>query len=279
MPHLVRWHDELSAFGLVIVGPHVSGGDDEKVKSKAQSLGVNFAVVKSGSVKDADFSGIPHCMLFDHTGKCLFRGSPTAVETQLRNAVGKSLADSLTSAQSKAVAPLLEALKKGQPPMAVLQRAVPLQKATDTSTASDAKLLVSTLTASAQKKVEAAESQMKDDPLGAYNRLERVPLDFKGTPVATKANDLLTNLKKDKTVAAELKARPSLDSIKKLDTLLSQQAQASKVDPKDPNFLRVAAPVLTKMRGTLQQMKKSFPESKATEEASVIAEKYGVTIR
>jgi hypothetical protein len=276
MPHLVRWNEELSDFGLVIVGLHVQKATPEEIRAKARPSGVNFAVVSGGSVEGGrDYKGIPHCMLFDHTGKCLYRGSPSSVEAQLRAAVGSAaVARTGKTAFGRALAPLADALKKGQPPAAVLQRAVPLQRSGDAAAAEEAKLLVKALTESGQRQVEEAGRLMKDEPVTAYEQLRRAATAFKGTPVAAKAEAMLAELKNDKAVAAEVKARPSLESIKRLDAQIS--AKAGGADPKSAEFQRAFALPLSQMRGVLQQMKKSYPDAKATQEAVAIAERYGV---
>jgi hypothetical protein len=278
MPHLVRWNNELSEFGLVVVGAHVQNASDEEVSAKSRELGINFAVVKGASAAGLEFKGIPHAVLFDHTGKCLYQGSPEGAEKLLRPAIGKALAESMSKApSSKAVVPLVEALKRGQTPGGVLQKALPLQKSPEASTAEEATQLINALTAGASKRVEAAEALMAEDPLGAFDRLERVPAAWKGTAVAAKANNLLTTLRKDKTVAAELKARPMLESVRKLDGALSASARNAKIDPKAPVFQKVHAVTLRKMRTTLQQMKKTWPDARATAQALELGEKYGVT--
>jgi len=88
MPKLAAWNFEMQSLGLVVIGAHAQNAPPERVQSTALSRGANFTIVERASVKDGrDFRGIPHCMLFDHTGKCLFRGSPMEVEGLLRKAV------------------------------------------------------------------------------------------------------------------------------------------------------------------------------------------------
>jgi hypothetical protein len=278
MPHLVRWNYELSDFGLLIIGSHCQQASTETVKAKAQSLGVNFPVVQFANVKGAKGGGgIPHCYLFDHTGKCIFDGHPSEAESKLKLAVGKSLADISPekTSFSKGITPLLDSLKKGLAPMPILQKAIPMQKSTDTATAEEAKLLVARLTDAGQKSVAAAEESMKDDPVGAYNKLQKVPTTFKGTPVAAKATELLTELRKDKAVQTELKARPTLEAVKKIDAQLSPLS--GKLD--NATFKKLNAPTLKKLTATLQTMVKSYPDAPATQEALNIGEKYGVTVR
>src|SRR5438105_12635590 len=127
MPHLVKWQEELSDFGLIIIGPHVQQGTDAEIKAQALKSRINFAVVKSGSVQGANFNAIPHCFLFGADGKCLFEGHPGEVEHKLRVAVGQALAEKVGLAKpAPAVATLLESLKKGHSPTSVIQKIAPL---------------------------------------------------------------------------------------------------------------------------------------------------------
>jgi hypothetical protein len=280
MPHLVRWHEQLRDFGLVVVGPHCQQATAAQVKAKALSVGVTFTVVASGGVQNGnDFRGIPHCMLFDHTGKCLYRGSPSGVEAPLRVAVGTALVERTGKSDfSKPLAPLVAALKKGQSPMAVLQRLIPLQKSKNARTAEDAKLLAGQLLEGAQQRVEEAAQKVKDDPVTAYEQLSRVVKTFKGTPVAAKATKMLTDLKKDKAVMAEMRARPSMEAIKKLDDMLNARV-GQDIDRKGAQFQLAFAATLKQMQRIVQRMKKSWPDARATQEAVKIADRYGVVVK
>src|SRR4051812_14749415 len=90
MPHLVRWHEELGDFGLVVVAPHCQDVGPEKVKATAARLGIRFPVPNNGSVPGGE-RGIPHMFVFDHDGKCLYEGHPGKAEAAVRQAVGGSL--------------------------------------------------------------------------------------------------------------------------------------------------------------------------------------------
>ena len=273
MPHLVRWHEELSLFGLVVVAPHVQNATPAQVQNKAKSLGIQFTVTAGGRIANAKGGGIPHAYLFDHDGKCLFDGHPNQLETKVRLAVGKALLERAgKSSFSKSVQPLADSLKKGTPPALVLQKAVPLQK-----TSNDAKGLVEVLTAGGKKQVEEATSKVGEDPVAAYFQALRLSSIYKGTPVGSQAGDLVGKLKNDKNVAAELKARPSLDQVKNLDVLLAKAGMG--VDPMSPEFQKAFGVQLKQIKGTVQKMKTSWPTSRATVEALDLAEKYGLTIK
>jgi hypothetical protein len=278
MPHLVRWNAELGDFGLVIIAPHVQKATPDEVRQKAKGLGLTFTVTGSGGVRGHEFGGIPHCVLFDAEGNSAFTGHPTKAEHHVRQAVGAALAAKADPGEpTKAVAALAEALKQGQPPAGVLPKAVALAKSSDPATAAQAKRLVAALTEVAGQRLAEASERAKDDPLAAFDRLTPLARNFKGTPVGTRADDLLTSLRRDPKVMAEVKARPSLEAVKKLDEALA--APAAKADPKSAEFQRAYAAPLKQLRTQISQMKRSWPDASATKEALAIAERYGLTIR
>jgi hypothetical protein len=220
---------------------------------------------------------IPLCLLFDNTGKCIFRGKPDEVEKQLRSAVGKVLVEGLEGQpKSKAVAPLAASLKNGLSPASVLQRAIPLLKSKDSAAAEEAKQLVEKLCFSGQEQFAEAEKLKDADPFQAYLAVERLPLQYRGTPLGARADKLIAELKSDKAVLAEIKARPSLATVKNIDATLTKSAQLAKVELTDPKFLKANKTSIQNLQRTVLAMKKAWPESKSTEEALAIAEKYGV---
>jgi hypothetical protein len=277
MPHLVRWFDELGDYGLVILGSHVQAGSKDEVRAKAASLGVNFTIANQARVKDGnDFSGIPHCILFDATGKCVYRGHPDKVEKDLRATLARSFAEGIDKPH-KPIAAYLDTFANGQPPAQILPKVLPLLKSNNAQTAEEAKKLVNNLCGAASKRVETARAMKADDPVAAYGLVEKVPASFRGAPVAARASELLAELKKDMSVQRELKARPSLDAIRKLDHRLVQSAaNAGVADLADSKFLKANAVLVNQLKRAVLQMHKSFGETKAAEQASVIGQKYGI---
>jgi hypothetical protein len=269
---------ELSPFGLLVVGAHAQKGTTDKILSVAKSRGVNFPVVQSASVTNAiTIKAIPHCLLFDHTGQCLYQGHPDSVEPKVRAAVSASLIDAVGSpAPTGSVGGLLSALKRGTAtPMQVLRRAVPLAKAGDKGTAEAAERLVEALTARARKQLEEAEKLRESDVLQAHEAASGLASTFKGTPIGGKASALAGELKKSPKMAAELKARPLLEAIRKLDAGLQAQ-WGDKVDPKSKEFHKVNAATLRVLRQRLEALRKAAPDTSALAQATEIAGKYGV---
>jgi hypothetical protein len=268
MPHLVRWNEELGPFGLVVIGAHVQGGTPEEIKAKAQGLGIRFMITDGGGVADSNAGGIPHCIVFDHEGKSVYEGHPDKAEAPVRTALGKAMvAKTGKSSFNKSVQPLVDALKKGASPVLALQKLLPMQKKD-----ADAKALIESITARGQLQMDDASARTEEDPVGVYFETQKLGSYFKGTSVGTKANELFTKLKGDKSVVAEVKARPSLDAIKKLDEALEKAAKGD--DVTEPKFQKTYAAALKQMRTAHSTMTKSWPKASATAEAGEIVSRY-----
>lgn len=277
MPQLNKMYDELRDFGMVLIAPHAQEGSPHQVKSKVTAFSMAFSVYGVGTIQEENrFRFIPHTVLFDHTGKCIYRGHPTEIEAKLRVAVGRALVARTGLKQfTKTIQPYAEALAAGQSPYLVLARLLPLQKGTDRQTMDQAKLFVSSMTGDVQATVEKARNSWESDPMHAYDDLSRVALYFKGTPVATQANQALGKLKTEKTVQLELKARPYLAQVKQLDALLCNEIKGD-VLPTATEFKVAYGQQMLQMKNIITAMKKNWPDAKATEQAIQIAGYYSI---
>jgi hypothetical protein len=274
------WDAELSDFGLLTVGIHFTGTSKQEVEAVARSRGVAFAVTEGKWVKGGlieDFKDFPLCLVFDHDAHCVYRGSPFDAEKAVRAAVGKALAAS-TGLETfpKPLTRYVEELGKGQPPSSVLPKLAPLMRWPDADTAEAAKLLVGEMTEAGHAALRGAEPLAKTDPVAAFILIERLPTVFKDTAVAAGANKLLDELKKNKAVATELRARKDLAAVKKIDTELN--GRPGSFDPKLEQFRRENALLLAQLQQKVQQMKKAYPMAKATEQAVRISDRYGLTV-
>jgi thiol-disulfide isomerase/thioredoxin len=276
MPHLSVMYNELADYGLVVIGAHVQDGEMEKVRAVALERGATFPVQVNAHVSGGeDNKFLPHCFLFDHTGTCVYRGQPTEVDSQLRQAVGAALvAGASREKWSASLHPIVKDLKAGKPPATILPRVAALRNSSGDA-GEDAKALLASMTAVGRKKVEQANEKKESEPLEAFLLVEKTPVAFKGTPVATEASELITKLKADKAVKAELAARPALEVVKKLDQQLGLGAD----DPRKPDWQKAHKEPLTQLKHKVQVMKKSWPDAKSTQEAVAIADRYGVELK
>jgi hypothetical protein len=275
------WDAELSDFGLATVGVHMTGNKAQDVAAAAKAHGLAFPVTETpwdspalvGEAKD-----FPVALVFGRDGRCAYRGPAFDAEEAVRAAVGEALVGRAGLADPpKGVAPVIEALEKGKPPPSLLPRLATLARSPDADTAAAAKAIAGAITAGAHKALEEAEAMARDDPVGAYLRVERVPGAYKDTAVAAKAGDLIARLKSDRAVAAEVRARAGLATIKKLDTELG--SRPGSFDPSQEKFRKDNAALLRQLEEGVATMKKSWPKARATEDAVRIAERYGLTVR
>jgi thiol-disulfide isomerase/thioredoxin len=279
MPKVAAWNAELADFGLMVVGAYAQDGTRDQIKATARARGVNYTIVEKAVVRKInDLPPPPHCMVFDQLGTCVYRGNPFDAEQPMRIALGKALVESAGKGKfSSAVNPLAEELKKGKPPASVLPKLIVLANASNAETVADAKVLIEALTAVGRKKLDQAEAIADSDPVSAFESVERLPAEFKGMSLGSKAADLVIRLKKDKAVAAELAARPSLEAVRKVDGQLVLKDGAD--EPRKPEFQKANASLLRQLRDRVALMKKSWPETKATKEASEAIDRYGVAQR
>ncbi len=273
MPGTAALNTELGDFGLVVIGSHVQSATPEQIKSVAASRGANFPITDNTRVAGGnDFQGIPHVMVFDHTGACVFRGAPKEAEHRARLAVGEMLvANAGREKFTPQLAPVAADLKKGVAPSAVLPRVV-AQLAAGKEAGADAKALLASITAVGQKKLEAAQEKTGAEPVEAFLLVEKLPATYKGTPLAKEAAALVVKLKKEKAVAAELAARPALEAVRQIDSQLA--AQLTEAKPAAPEFQKANAVLLGQLRAKVAQMKKTWPDAKVTGEAIGIMERY-----
>jgi hypothetical protein len=276
------WDAELRDFGLATVGVHSSQwvAPPVDVAAVAKGHGVTFPITDSQDNRNlvTEFRDLPVAVVFGHTGRCVYRGSAYDAEKAVRAAVGEALAARAGfDSPSKALGPVLEALQKGKPPASVLPRVAQLARAPDADTAAAAKTLLGVLTAGGLKVLEEAQALAKDDKVGAFLLVERLPAAYKETAIASKASELIGRLKADRAVVTELRARAGLAAVKTIDTELG--GRPGSFDPAQEKFRTDNAALLRRLAGTVAAMKKSWPKARATEEALRIAQKYGVQER
>jgi hypothetical protein len=187
-----------------------------------------------------------------------------------------ALIANLDGISAKPVSNVVDSLRNGTSPTLLLQRSLTLSKSADKDTSAQAKKLVERLTDLAVKQLDDAQKLRSQDPVSILPRIVRLSSDFKGTPTGAKAGEMLAELKKDKAVMGELKARPALDALRKIDSAL--QKALDEGDPKSAEFQKTHAAILKQMQTAIKSMKKSWPEAPSTQEAIQIADFYGLSL-
>ncbi|MDY3556953.1 hypothetical protein R5W24_006132 [Gemmata sp. JC717] len=276
---LDRLQGELGEYGLVVLCPHTYVRDDELVRADGEKRAPRVAVLKSAFVREgpSDFKTQPagHVLVFDTAGKCVHRGSAYDADEPVRAAVGKALlATAVGDDVPRAFKPVADAFAAGATPVAVIPKLIPLLTSADEATKTAAKKLHDRIMAPGQKVFDGARAGAKTDPLGSFLAAERVAADFKATPLGPKATALLTNLRGDKAVAAELKARAQAAEIEKTATKL--RGQEGSFDPAAAEFQAKHKAALTQLKSQLDQLRKQHPNARATADAEKAAREFGV---
>lgn len=276
MPHTASLNAELADFGLLVIGSHRQDGNADEVRAVALNHKANFEISQMTIVRGAeDNKFLPHCIVFDHTGACIFRGSPNDLDPVVRKAVGASLVAAIGKEKhSSSLDGIVKDLKSGKPPATALPKVAALRHSTG-DTGSEATALLNAMTAGGRKKLDRATEEKDSDPVAAFLLIEKLPTAYKGAPIAQEASELINKLKAEKAVKAELAARQYMENVKKLDQQLGLGAE----DPRKTEFQKSHAPVLKQLKDKVAQMKKAWPDAPSTKEALEIADRYGVEIK
>jgi hypothetical protein len=277
LPRFEAWHAELQDFGLITVGAETEGMPTDAARKLARNRGITFPLVNDAQPGNPDGFPLPHAFVFDHTGQCVFRGAPLDAEPYARIAVGKALlAKTGKDTFGKPAQPVADLLAQGAPMTQVFTK-LNEQLRANAKDADELKAIQEALTEGAKKALEAATAKSKDDPVAAYFDAERLPKTYRGTPVEKPANDLLVKLRGNPKVGREVQGRAALEPVKKLDTQLSGKDLS--FDPRLPQFKEDNAGLLKQLTDALEKVRKSYPNTRAADEAARFAERWDVRLK
>jgi hypothetical protein len=271
-------HAELRDYGLITVGAETSEAQTEELRKLARMRDLSFPLVADAQLATTETFRLPHSVVYDHTGQCIFRGAPLDAEPYVRIAVGKAILARLDKQElDKLTRPVADLLEIGSPmPAVYIKLSEQLKKATGDA-ADELKQLQTVLTEGGKKILDAATAKVKEDPVGAYFEIERLPAAYRGTPLEKEANSLVLKLRGTLKVENELRARPALEAIRKLDAQLSGRDLS--FNPKSPEFRENNGQLLKQLGDAVEKMKKGYPNMRATEEAVKIAERWAVAVK
>jgi hypothetical protein len=276
LKQLQTWDNELGPFGLSMVAVHqtaVLGIDLKQIlRTRDIKIPVTDGIWSTRSIVE-DFKNFPLCVVYGHDGKGLFMGSPFDAESFVRKAVGASITADIDEAP-KGVGAVVEALRSGKPPASQFARLTLLSKSKEEELAKPASKLLTRLTEQGTKALEETEAKLKDEPYDCYVTLEQLVAAYKETPVASKAARYMTQLKTNKAVATELKARPSFEKVQKIESELL--ARLGPYSPSSPRFRQENAILLRQLDIAIKQMQQAYPSTRAAELAQRIGGRFGV---
>lgn len=265
MPKLEAMHRELSPQGLVVVGAHAQGGPVADIAKVVSELGVTFTIVEQATVNNGmDFDGIPHCMVFDHTGTCVYRGSPGDAHDAVVAALQAAPQAILAGRSFTKLAALGEMLRTEADYGSVLKRARGLLESKDTATADDARFIVERLEGRGREMLDQAQKLADTDPYAATLLAQRCAAAFKGCDIGGEAGKLLMQWKKDKDFQSGYRSGQQLARLEEL------RAAAARVPGGVPPQAKLQAVEIARL------IEKNWPGSgAATKAAAIVSEMSG----
>lgn len=271
MPALEALHRQFGPAGLVVVGAHAQQATAAEIEEVVGELGVTFSIVEQATVRDAmDFTGIPHCMVFDHTGACVYRGHPSKAHDVIMAAVRSSPAAVLEGKELVKLAPLARQLRDEAAFGGVFKKAQGLAKSSDPVTAAEAAYLVDKLGGYAARLLESAEGAKADDPLRAMHYAQRCAGGFRGTESGIEAANLLRDWKKDPAFQDAVKAARQCRQLEMARARISQAlGRPEEITPE--LAARVPEPVRKQLAEAVASIHRLSPGSPAAARADEIA--------
>ena len=272
MPKLDRIHKELAPMGLVVLGAHVQDAEDQQVRDAVARLGVTFPIFTKARVANGnDFVGIPHCMLFDHTGKCIYRGSPFKVEPLLRQAVASAPAVILNGKRLEKLEAFNTWLRDESQFGKALKKAQGFSDSKDSQTASEAAYVVERLTSHGRRLIDQAVQLQNEDPIAAWEMLQRAEASFRGGPIGMEATKMAKQWKKDAAFQKALRAAQQLSDAQEIVQTIALQAGST--DGTLPPALIESVPkeLRRKLSVLLRSIEEQAPDSKSAKMAQEMA--------
>jgi hypothetical protein len=276
LPRFNVWHAELHDFGLITVGVETDGLPADEARKLARRRGITFPLVDDVQAGIPGGFSLPHALVFDHAGHCVFRGAPLDAEPYARIVVGKAvLARTGKDTFGKPAQTVADLLAQGAPMAQVFTKLG--EQLRSNSKDDELKAIQTALTEGAKNVLDAATEKSKDDPVAAFFEAERLPAAYRGTPIEKPSNDLLTTLRGNPKVEREVRARASLEPVKKLDTQLSGRDLS--FDPRLPQFKEENVGLLKQLADGIEKVRKMYPNTRAADEASRFAERWDVRVK
>lgn len=207
LPHLAEldkgWRDR----PFKLIGIHCQEATREEIASLVKEKGVEFTVTEGGSYAKEQFSGIPFCVVFDHTGKQVFAGKPAGAEKAAEAALLAAPSLWLGPEPYKTLKSLAAKASAKQKLGSVLEAAEKKSSAEDPEERAEARRLVETLVQYRDRRRETLAADKEKDPVAYVEGLESLRKEFAGHKESTKPLDEEISAAKRSAAYKELKKR------------------------------------------------------------------------
>ena len=265
--------------GLVVIGAVRPGTDPAKVKEVVAETATTFPIVNGADLAGGnDFKTVPHLMVFDHTGRCLFRGLPDDGYEVITAAVRASPASILEGRTLTKLASLQPSLLDDAGLATALRKARGYLKSADEATVEEARYVVEKVEAFGRRLLDDAAAAKTSDPLRAVALVQRCAADFKGTPLGAEAASLAKDWNKNPTFQ---KALAAVNDFAQLQAIRSQVlASFRAVGTATPDIVaRVPPAVKQQMTDLVAKVQENLPGSKFANEANDIAIEFSLPVK
>ena len=283
MPLVEQLHQTLGPAGLIVIGAHTEGGSEADLKKAVAKLGITFPIVSHAVVEGGmDFEAPPHAMLFDHTGRCIARGSPRELADKAARAVQTAPPVILAGRKLEKLIGVEKMLRDEARFVAVLRKCGSLVDSADAETAAEAAFVIERLTSHAEALLAEAEEHKASDAYRAAGLLNRVVAAYRGHDASKRAVDLQREWKKDKQFADGLRAADMAGQLEALRGQALAQASGGKNQGQDIASMAVVNKIAPAVKSHLAQLagmvRQLSPGSKFAARAEDIAVELGLTL-
>ena len=259
------------------MGIHCQNSPEDEILRVCKEKGVEFPITATGQYPKEQFKGIPFCVVWDHTGKQIFKGRPSegaeaAVEKALIAAPNLYLGERSFS-KLKAVAAQIEK-KSG-----LGQAATTLRKklaSEDADEKAEAEALLAVLEGYAKARTATAEAYRDSDPDKVLAEMKALAKEFSGDTLGSDAATQASQLAADpdfkkltegmKKVAAQAKLLEGLPPCK---ACKMKSAKAGRLSC--PTCKQASESQLAKIKKDLGKIAQDYAGTRAATRAGELA--------
>jgi len=282
MPIAARMYERYKSQGFIVIGQNSESINElnDYIRGKKYP----FTIQWGGNVKMPDNAKfyIPHAMIFDATGKCVYRKCTYYTYTRdLQAALEKTLESApppaFANVEFEKLQPLSDELKKVVAPCKVYPQAVKLAASEDEAIAAEAKAAVQALDDYGTRQLKLASQKKEQRPQEYLDALAVIMRDFRGMEAEKAARDTVAALRDDEKFVAEMTARQVLEKIKQFESNLRPIRTRDGKDTSSEEFRKANAKVLSTITSGINAMRSKFPDTHATADAVEWGEGFGLT--
>jgi hypothetical protein len=278
-----KLYADLKDLGLIVFGAESGKAKPQDVSDMAFFRQITFSIVANADLglPDEDW-WFPHAVVYDRTGKCVFRGHPLDALPSARIEVAEAFLASLEKpVTTKSAQKVVDKLKSSGKLPVVFKEITDQLRAAPAADRGELEELRGKLTERAWKifKEISDPKQLKPaDPIAAHAEAKRLEATYAWTGLSEKAQTLASVLmNKNPIIDKELKARDKLTSIVK-NQEMPLRIQDSSFDPHKEAFKVNNKKLLDALTEELRKLRKNYPGTTAADQALRVARRWDVDI-